>query len=340
MVPAAMARLLRVRSQPPLGRFPDQKNRYEKLPTTSPGSKYSICGYSTSYRFLTYRSKSYQPSLGQTFDTLPPKPILVSELPNRSRISQFVIFPPAQGKGLGRHLYNAMVDEFLKDDACIEITVEDPNEAFDDLRDYCDFERFTNNGTFSQLKLNTSIDPKLVLKRNNTRVPTSHLLDRALFEQLRVQNKVAPRQWKRLVDMYFLSRIPKHSRQAGTARLTQRAKASDEGDRALYLWRLLVKQRIYRQNKDIMAQFDLPERVEKLEQTLEGQIADYERLLSRIEEARSLGGTQEDVEGATTDRVPARNKRRVLDDDDDEGSVAESEPKRVKIGDENGADAQ
>jgi histone acetyltransferase 1 len=279
---------------------------------------------------VTYQRDSYRPKPGTTFDEFPPPQIHPFELPNRSRISQFVIFPPSQGRGLGRHLYNTMFDEFLADPACIELTVEDPNEEFDDLRDYCDFARLTSNGTFSQLHLNASIDPKLTARRPGVRVPTAHLVDKSLFDQLRVRNKIQPRQWKRLVDMYLLSQIPKYSRQGGVARLTQRAKSSDPGDKAYYLWRLLVKQRIYVQNVSIMAQFDLPERIEKLEETLEGQVADYERLLSRIEEEQAKKDT-ESMESVTQEHngepPSQRNRKRVIEDED---SAEESEPKRAR----------
>lgn len=59
----------------------------------------------------------------------------------KNRISQFVILPPYQGKGIGRELYNSIVEEWTKDDTCVEITVEDPNEEFDELRDKCDLQR-------------------------------------------------------------------------------------------------------------------------------------------------------------------------------------------------------
>ena len=201
-----------------------------------------------------------------------------------------------------------MILTFLADPACTEITVEDPNEAFDDLRDYCDYDRLRKNGTLSQIKLNTNIDPKATVRRIGVRVPTSKILDKPLLQSLRIKNKLAPRQFDRLVELHLLSQIPPHNRQSGTARLTQRGRASDEGDRAYYYWRLLVKQRIYKKNKDLLMQLDRIERIDKVEETLGDLGGDYERLLRALE---GKGGA--DVEaGVRRDR----GKRRIIDDEE------------------------
>lgn len=205
-----------------------------------------------------------------------------------------------------------MVKAFLNDPTCTEITVEDPNESFDDLRDYCDYNRLTQNGTLAQVALRTDLDPKLTQRKPGTRVPTSKLLDPPLLESLRVKNKIAPRQFSRLVELHLLSKIPAYTRKGGTARLTQRGKSSDEGDRAHYYWRLLVKQRIYKQNKDLLIQLEKEERVEKLEQTLEMQKAGYEQLLERLQT-----DVAEEGEGVAV-REGGRKKRKIVEEDDDE----------------------
>ena len=287
--------------------------RYEKLANPPSGSSpYSIVGYSTSYRFLTYQHTKNSPTKAlEPFHIPTDPPISVSSLPSRSRISQFLILPPHQSQSHGSHLYNTMITTFLSDPVCTEITVEDPNEAFDDLRDYCDYNRLLRNGTFAQIKLNTNLDPKSTVKRAGVRVPTSKLLDTTLLKDLRKKNKMAPRQFERMVEMYLFSKIPQHTRQAGTARLTQRAKATDENDRAYYYWRLLVKQRVYKQNKDSLMQLDRVERIEKVEDVVGVLVGDYERLLRRLES----GPEQSNEE---VDRAARRGKRKIFDDDDDE----------------------
>lgn len=47
----------------------------------------------------------------------------------RGKISQFLIFPPYQGKGHGSKLYQAIFSHWLNATNVIELTVEDPNES-------------------------------------------------------------------------------------------------------------------------------------------------------------------------------------------------------------------
>ncbi len=215
-----------------------------------------------------------------------------------------------------------MVKTFRASPTCTEITVEDPNEAFDDLRDYCDYKHLLENGTFAKISLKTDIDPKLSARKPGTRVPTSKLLDMPLLDSLRKKNKIAPRQFSRLVELHLLTKIAPHNRQAGTARLTQRARASDPNDRAFYYWRLLVKQRVYKKNKDVLIQLDRSERVDKVEQTVGEVAGDYERLLRGMEKWRrgEAGGGEE----------RSRNKRKVVDEDEDDDEEVSGEAKRAR----------
>ena len=219
----------------------------------------------------------------------------------------------------------------LASPTCTEITVEDPNESFDDLRDYCDFPNLLSNGTLGQIKFNTSIDPTLSANRIGVRVPTSQLLDKPLLEALRRKNKIAPRQFYRLVEMYLLSQIAPSSRQAGAARLTQRGRANNPDDRALYYWRLLVKQRVYKRNKDVLMQLDRAERADKVEQTVGDVAGDYERLLNGMKKWKEAEekSTAVDDAGERREERRERSKRKILDDDED-GDVEMGESKRAK----------
>ena len=300
---------------------------YEKLanvpnPSASP---YSIVGYSTSYRFVTYIPAAAEKSL-KSFSLPPIEPLHPTDLPSRARISQFLILPSHHSHGHGTHLYNAMVSSFLASPTITEITVEDPNEAFDDLRDYCDYKRLMSNGTLTQVKMNTDIDPKLSNKRIGVRVPTARILDQRLLERLRKKHKIAPRQFYRLVEMYLFSQIKPYSRQAGTTRLTQRGRSSDPDDKAFFYWRLLVKQRVYKKNKDVLIQLDRLERAEKVEETVGEVAGDYERLL------RSMANWGASGAGRGADAVSKagrleRSKRKTLDDEEDEDiAMEEAEP--------------
>ncbi|KAI4242393.1 MAG: hypothetical protein LQ352_007247 [Teloschistes flavicans] len=321
---------------------------YEKLSSlpSSRTSPYSLVGYATTYRFLPHESRSIDPQAPvKTHDfNLPPlDPFSLDSLPARDRISQFLILPSHQSHSHGTHLYNTIVRLFLADPTTTEITVEDPNEAFDDLRDYCDYARLTANGTFSKIRFPISsqqqLDPKLFAKTRGTRVPTSKLLDLPVLSTLRHQNKIAPRQFARLVEMHLLKQFPLSVRQSGTMRITRKARSADEEDRKWYYWRLLLKQRIYKKNKDTLKQLDRVERVEKCEDAVGAQAGDYERLLRKMAE-KGTGEAELDTNNEEVDASEGllsiggkgrrdRGKRKVLDDEDEE-LEGTPEPKRAR----------
>ena len=217
-----------------------------------------------------------------------------------------------------------MVNIFLADSACFEITVEDPNELFDDMRDLCDFARLIRSDALTEIKLNSDINPNLTANRTGVNVPTSKLVNTSLLANLRKEHKITTRQFSRLVELYLLSTIPVHSRQAGTARITKKARASDPGDRAYYYWRLLVKQRIYRQNMDKLLHVDKHEGIDHIEQTVTGQGDEYERLLRTITERSErdveTDAPETDVPGAGNRRA----KRKHIVDDDEEDDEDEN----------------
>ena len=118
--------------------------------------------------------------------------------------------------------------------------------------------------------------------------------------------------------MYLLSRIPPEVRQRGGARLTQRGKAAEGDDRVYYYWRLLVKQRVYKQNRDLLAQLERVERIEKVEQTVGEVVGDYERLLRGLEDRTVVAKEPEpnpEPESETTDGRKEKGKRKILPDE-------------------------
>lgn len=103
----------------------------------------------------------------------------------RGRISQFIIFPPYQGKGHGSHLYESVFSHWLKDTSVTEITVEDPNENFDDLRDRNDLQRLYESGFFDQ-------------------VPKTGDISQDWIETKRFEFKIEKRQFNRLIEMILM----------------------------------------------------------------------------------------------------------------------------------------
>lgn len=132
----------------------------------------AMIGYTTTYKYWNY-------SNGTKFDES-------DKLKYREKISQFLIMPPYQGHGHGSHLYQSLYNKWLQDESIIELTVEDPNEQFDDLRDRNDLEMLYNTSDlFKNLKeMDTVSDEWIELQRN--------------------QFKLEKRQFNRLIEMILL----------------------------------------------------------------------------------------------------------------------------------------
>ncbi|KZV91056.1 histone acetyltransferase type B catalytic subunit [Exidia glandulosa HHB12029] len=204
----------------------------------------------------------------------------------RLRLSQFVILPPFQKQGHGSQLYRAIYNYVLTQPNIAELTVEDPAEAFEDLRDKNDLEmllaneRFMGEATGSipiakvqSLATKKAVDDKTdegrpakkrkVVKkaaRGGLRPPA----DKRWVEEWRVKLKMAGRQFQRLMEMLAL-----RSLQSG----------DEKANRA---YRLQVKERIFRFNFETLAQLEKEERLEKLEETFQNVREDYQRILGLL----------------------------------------------------------
>jgi len=220
-----------------------------------------------------------------------------------------------------------MISSFLTTPSIREITVEDPNEAFDDLRDHNDLLRLRSTDTsFALLAINAAA---ALPPARSTPLPTSSLVDPTTISAIRARSKLAPRQFDRLVEMQLLSAIPPANRR--TSRITRKDKSKNEHDRAYYFWRLLAKQRLYKHNAEVLGQLELEERVDKLEETLAGVERDYERILEGAERRATRGGVAVAVNNGEASDVAHSHakrelvlgqsrgsKRKVVDEDDDE----------------------
>ncbi|XP_063231534.1 histone acetyltransferase type B catalytic subunit [Bacillus rossius redtenbacheri] len=56
----------------------------------------------------------------------------------RPRISQMLVLPPFQGRGLGTELLRTVYQHYVAEPSVLDITVEDPSERFQRLRDFVD----------------------------------------------------------------------------------------------------------------------------------------------------------------------------------------------------------
>lgn len=231
---------------------------YEKRKRQNGTKTYHFIGYSSVYKFYCFPEK------------------------HRLRLSQFVILPPYQHQGHGSELYKTIYNYALITPLISELTVEDPAEAFEDLRDRNDLRMLLGNENFMKEGFGNEtvshgggkVQKRRTRARANPMGASSVMakvtgkmgppIDKAWSESFRTQLKMAGRQWQRLMEMLILMHLNPTDVQAARA------------------YRLQVKERLYRFNFEILAQLEKEERLEKLEETFQSLRDDYLRILEMI----------------------------------------------------------
>lgn len=206
------------------------------------GSKETFIGFTTTYSYWKYPGHL----LYDATEKLATK--------YREKISQFIVLPPFQSKRHGQHLYEAVVNDWLNDNSVEELTVEDPSEAFDDLRDRCDMERLLFQHGF--------------LKSLGKLPVTDEWIENA-----RKQEKMEKRQFARCVEMgllYALNEQQKTMQSSGIEGLSQKE------------IRALIKARLYRKNRDALADLERADMQDKLQTAYQRIRDDYMRILSSV----------------------------------------------------------
>ena len=274
-------------------------------------SSYIFAGYSTIYRFYWFQTLTPPASPGAGWE-LPEGDQDLAELPCRTRLSQFVILPPFQGKGHGAKLYKIIFEHYHKHPQTQEFTVEDPNEAFDDLRDICDMEFLRKMADFNNLHLDTSVTlpksgpiPQLIVGGEK-------------LEEIRRKAKIASRQFYRAVEMHLMSQLPDSVRPTMDfdREVPKPTKADKHQEK---LWQLVAKQRLYRHNRDALSQMEPEERIEKLSEVLTGVELGNARILAAYERA---------TKHSQPKGTPSTNGKRKMAD-----QVPESASKKARVED-------
>lgn len=161
----------------------------------------------------------------------------------RMRISQFLVLQPYKKRGHGSKLYQTIYNIFKARPEICEITVEDPNEEFSDMRDKNDIRHLLEHGALKGLKAPVSSEK---------------------IAELCLKYKLTNRQTQRCIEMYLLSNVNKLNAEEYKA------------------YRLQVKQRLYSFNFDVLREMKESERKEKLAETYASVEEDYHRLLEII----------------------------------------------------------
>ncbi|KAK0560313.1 histone acetyltransferase 1 [Tilletia horrida] len=190
----------------------------EPADAAPPKYRYHFVGYTALYRFWCYP---------EIF---------------RIRLAQFVILPPYQSQGHGPALFSHVTEQMQSRPEVCELTVEDPSEAFDRMRDGADLRRLLVPGGFEEQ----------ALKEGKLAPP----LDTKWSEQQRRKYKIAGRQWARLIEMFQLRHL--NMQDAGAVRR----------------YRLQVKNRLYKFNRDVLTQMEKGERVQALQKTFASLISE------------------------------------------------------------------
>jgi len=112
----------------------------------------TIAGFATAYPYHFHQKASPTLTDASFFDTILGSSL--SPLPTncRLRISQFVILPPFQRSGHGGKLYDIILKNAREDPKVQEISVEDPSEVFEDLRDRRDLTFLESAGIFKDVR--------------------------------------------------------------------------------------------------------------------------------------------------------------------------------------------
>lgn len=142
---------------------------YEKYTNKHSKQAYAVCGYSTVYEYYAY-------------------PVNI-----RPRISQMLILPPFQRMGLGAQLLCSIYNHYIPQSSVLDITVEDPSDEFQHLRDFVDTCRCKSLKAFSSEKLKNGFteematEAKKVLKLNKKQA--RHAYEILRFEVTNINNE-------------------------------------------------------------------------------------------------------------------------------------------------------
>lgn len=235
---------------------------YRKQPSAEDATKssYVFAGYSTIYRFFYFQQPSPPPSPSTEWE-LPAGNLDFATMPCRTRLSQFIILPPFQRKGLGTKLYQTIFKYYFEHKETHELTIENPNESFDKLRDACDLAFLRKMPEFTALTL----DADMKVPHSG---PVPKLIKGGDLDAICTSSKIAPRQFGRVLEMHIMSQLPVSVRPSLDI---ERKPTSTKAERHLErMWQIFAKQRLYRHNRDVLSQMERTERVEKLHQTLQG----------------------------------------------------------------------
>lgn len=201
----------------------DPKWEIYALYKTSKGEpKSTFVGFTTVYKHFHFEGSKLH-------DSTP-----FEDLKFKGKISQFVILPPFQRQGHGKRMYNFIVDKWMGDFKCAQITIEDPSEEFDELRDHCDLVRLIQSGKLDLVN-------KLPIEGGE-------------INSIVKDTKLVKRQLDRCIEMGLVWKL-NNKNLAGVEGLNEKNV------------RQLIKRRLYLANKEALDEMEKAECFDKLQTT-------------------------------------------------------------------------
>lgn len=119
----------------------------------------------------------------------------------RHRISQVLIAPPFQRQGFGIRLLDVVYEDMLKDDNCVQITIEESSDDFQVIRDILDCRMLLQANHFDWFKATPprSLDNILEIEKLN--------LPKAELFKIARKFKLTLAQSRRVFEILLLSRV-------------------------------------------------------------------------------------------------------------------------------------
>lgn len=136
---------------------------YEKYKRSDNNMGYAFVGLSTVYEYYGY-------------------PNLI-----RPRISQVLVLPPFQSKGIGTKLIRSIYNYYSSKNNILDFTVEDPTEDFQRLRDFVDCSRVLTSSSFTSDKISQERRNELVNEMHNV-FKLNKKQARRIYEILRLKS--------------------------------------------------------------------------------------------------------------------------------------------------------
>lgn len=136
---------------------------FEKFQSSEGNVRYATAAYATVYRYYAYPNHS------------------------RPRISQVLTLPPFRKLGLCAQLLQAIYTHFIIIPEVLDITVEDPSQDFQRIRDYVDAKNCEMLPAFQPAKLNQGFSAEMVSQACN-KYKINKKQARRVYEILRLKN--------------------------------------------------------------------------------------------------------------------------------------------------------